>query len=474
MSDAEHMPSSHDMAAAAAAGGQPVSRRQFTAGGFAGAALAVAGRATGQDAVTVPADRRATGPLADYAHAADAATRFDPVDAGEFAGGSWRTLRLVSQRWRGVEWIHELSMYRPAGAVGPTMLLGIDGGKSAKVPEQGPLPITDTIRLLATVANAAHMPAAIIRQVPCQPMFDGLVEDGLIAHSFEQFVRTGDLTWPLLLPMVKAAVEGMNAASQVARAEWGIEADRFVVTGASKRGWTTWLTAAVDPRVVAAVPMVIDMLSMERQLRLQVESFGKLSEQLDDYTSRGIEKLVATPRGRELVEIVDPYSYRDTLTLPKLIALGTNDPYWPLEALEVYRSGLRGPCWVSYSPNSGHGLPPERIAGWLAAMARHAAGERPLPTIGWRFEPHAAGAACVLESDEPPAEVLLWRAESATRDFRQSRWTSTPLPVAGRERTAVIQRPTTGLAAALVQCRYDRTPWPLLLTSGVHVVGTTA
>ena len=448
-----------------------LSRRRFTAGALTTASLALAARATGQDTATALADRRATGPLADYAHAVDPATRLDAIDAGEFAGGSWRTLRLVSQRWRGVEWSHELSMYRPAGSGEATMLFGIDGGKAGKVPEKGPLPITDTIRLLATVANAANMPAAIIRQVPYQPMFDGLVEDGLIAHSFEQYVRTGDPSWPLLLPMVKAAVEGMHAVGRVARAEWGIDPRGFVVTGASKRGWTTWLTAAVDPRVVAAVPMVIDMLSMERQLRLQVESFGKLSEQLDDYTSRRIEKLVATPRGRELVEIVDPYRYRQALTLPKLIALGTNDPYWPLEALEVYRDGLHGPCWVSYSPNSGHGLPPERIAGLLAAMGRHATGERPLPTIDWQFEQDADGGRCVLEADEEPAEVLLWQAESATRDFRKARWTATPVPAAGRERTAAIARPAAGFGAALLQCRYERTPWPLLLTTGVQVVG---
>lgn len=448
----------------------PLTRRRFTAATLTTASLAVTARAAGQDAAA--ADRRAIGPLAEYAHAADPATRLDAIDAGEFAGGSWRTLRLVSQRWRGVEWSHELSMYRPAGAGGATMLFGIDGGGSAKIPTKGPLPITDTIRLLATVAEAANMPAAIIRQVPYQPMFDGLVEDGLIAHSFEQFVRTGDPSWPLLLPMVKAAVEGMHAAGRVARAEWGIDPQGFVVSGASKRGWTTWLTAAVDPRVVAAVPMVIDMLSMERQLRLQVESFGTLSEKLDDYTSRGIEKLVATPRGRELVAIVDPYNYRQELTLPKLIALGTNDPYWPLEALEVYRDGLRGPCWVSYSPNSGHGLPPERIAGLLAAMGRHAAGERPLPRIDWRFEPDAAGGRCVLQTDEEPAEVLLWRAESPSRDFRKARWTAAPVPAAGRERMVAIERPASGFGAALLQCRYERTPWPLLLTTGVQVVGS--
>ena len=467
MSETDSFPSPDECADRDAA---TLSRRRFAAGALATASLTLAGRAAGQ-AGGPAADRRGSGPLADYVQSVDAATRFDAVDAGEFAGGSWRTLRLVSQAWRGVEWAHEVSMYRPAGAGGSTMLFGVDGGKSTKVPERAPLPITDTIRLLATVANAANMPAAIIRQVPCQPMFDGLVEDGLIAHSFEQYVRTGDVTWPLLLPMVKAAVEGMTTATRVARDAWSLGIEGFVVAGASKRGWTSWLTAAVDPRVVAVVPMVIDMLSLERQLRLQVESFGRLSEQLDDYTSRGIEKLVATPRGRELLAVVDPYSYRHDLRLPKLIALGTNDPYWPLEALEVYRAGLPGPCWISYSPNSGHGLPPERIAGLLAAMGKHAAGGRPLPALEWRFEQDADGASCVLHSDEEPAESLLWRAESATKDFRRARWTAVPIADAGRALTVAIPRPAEGFGASLVQCRYDRKPWPLMLTTGVQVLG---
>ena len=34
-----------------------------------------------------------------------------------------------------------------------------------------------------------------------------------------------------------------------------LEVSKFVVAGASKRGWTTWTTGAVDPRVVGIEPV---------------------------------------------------------------------------------------------------------------------------------------------------------------------------------------------------------------------------
>jgi PhoPQ-activated pathogenicity-related protein len=457
-------------------------------GGLAAATLSLAGgRAVAQGDAAVaeavsPAEAkrfdapRATGPLADYVHAADAARRCEPVSQGELSDGTWRTFRLVSQRWQGVEWTHELSLYMPADVVaasgngGGPMLLWIDGGSSQKLPtaDAGP---SDAVTAAAKAGNAAGLPVAVIRQIPYQPMFGGLTEDGLIAHSFVEYAKTGDTTWPLLLPMVKAAVAAMDAAVEIARTEWKLDVEGFVVTGASKRGWTTWLTAAIDPRVMGVVPQVIDMLSMDRHLRLQTQSFGGLSDKLSDYTSRGIEKLLGTPRGRELIGIVDPYSYRDRLTAPKLISLGTNDPYWPLESLDLYRGDLPGRCWVSYCPNAGHGIPMQRWAGLVVAMGKHVSGDEPLPDLRWRFEPTGEGIGCVLHAAVQPERVVLWQAESATRDFRQAKWLPAAVAGDGPEWEVPLALGAGGgrWKAAFVEVHYPRKTMPLVLTTSVHV-----
>lgn len=451
----------------------PLSRREF-AGGLAASAL-VAGSLRAEPVAVAEAPPRpaAAGPLADYVRAHDPATRFTLVCRGELMGGEYLRGRLVSQRWRGVEWTHELSLFRPAApaADGP-MLLWIDGGSSGGVPADDSRGPGDATRILAQVATAAGLPAAVVRQVPFQPMFDGLVEDGLIAHTFVEFVKTGDTTWPLLLPMAKAAVEAMNAAATAAREHWDLNAGGFVVTGASKRGWTTWLAAALDDRVQGLVPAVIDMLSLEQHVGLQQKSFGGMSDKLVDYTSRGIEALLGSPRGRELVKIVDPFSYRDRIVQPKILALGTNDPYWPLEACGLYYDRLEGPRWVSYAPNTGHGLSGSHLAGLIAALGRHAAGVERLPEFAWSFE--ADGQAAVGQVGRPSeavAEAVAWRAESPSRDFRAARWQATAAERDGEGWQLRLPKPASGFAAGLIELRFPRQPARLVLTTGVKVVG---
>jgi PhoPQ-activated pathogenicity-related protein len=172
--------------------------------------------------------------------------------------------------------------------------------------------------------------------------------------------------------------------------------------------------------------MVIDMLNLRAQIDLQRATFGGLSAEVRDYEDIHLPERIDSETGRKLLAIVDPYSYRERLTLPKLILLGTNDPYWPVDALHLYWNGLPEPKRVLYLPNQTHDLRDiDRLIAGLAALHRYSAQGKALPQVSWTFERDTAGRVELsVTSDRRPRQVLAWSANSPTRDFRQARWTA--------------------------------------------------
>src|SRR5690606_24386449 len=243
------------------------------------------------------------------------------------------------------------------------------------------------------------------RQVPFQPLFKRR-EDALIAYTLDQYLRTGERDWPLLLPMVKSVVRAMDAVQSIARERWEASIAAVTVAGASKRDWKSGLTAAVDPRVVAVAPMVIDMLNMPAQIEHQRATWGDLSQEIADYAALDLPSRLQSTRGSELLSLVDPFSYRTRLTSAKLIILSTNDRYWPLDALKLYWSELPDPKHVLYVPNQGHGLRDvDRLVGALSALHRYAAAGETLPALRWSFAPRDHRLAIHIETQRPAARA---------------------------------------------------------------------
>jgi PhoPQ-activated pathogenicity-related protein len=422
------------------------------------------------------AEDLAPGPLAAYVARPDDSFGWSIRRTGQLGSAEYAELTFTSQTWREIVWKHQLFVLKP-----PTVddsrqgLLMIAGGRWR--PElEGPADETDRIpgeaHALAAIAAAIQAPVAVLLHVPHQPIFDGLTEDAAIAYTFEQYYRTGDPEWPLLLPMVKSAVRAMDAVEQFADRQWQLPLERFTVTGASKRGWTTWLTGAVDPRATALAPMVIDVLNMGPQMEHQKLSFGGFSEEIEDYTRLGLQDQIDTDAGRALNAIVDPYSYRAQLTQPKMILLGTNDRYWPLDALNIYWDGLEGEKHVSYVPNNGHGLKDlPRVAGAVAALHLQAAGKLTLPKMTWQLDESAVGLKLVLSSDPPPERAAVWRSSAATRDFRDSAWESASIDAGESGYAAELARPSDGFAAMFGEAQFDAGGLPYYLSTNVRILG---
>ncbi|GMV96707.1 MAG: hypothetical protein AMXMBFR83_10690 [Phycisphaerae bacterium] len=257
----------------------------------------------------------------------------------------------------------------------------------------------------------------------------------------------------------------------VARDDWKVEVPHFVVTGASKRGWTTYLTSVVDPRVQALAPMVFDTLSMNAQMKYQVESYGQYSEQIKDYTEARLQDHLDTPPGRKLVALVDPYAYLDKLTQPKFILLGTNDRYWTLDALNLYWPDLKGEKYVFYVPNSGHGLTDrKRVAANIAALVLRAAGKLELPRPEWSFKESDQGLTLTIASKVKPAGVVAWTTTARTRDFRKSQWSSQKLEAGSDTYTLTVPRPKSGFAAGFGELSYEIDGHPVYLSTTIRII----
>jgi PhoPQ-activated pathogenicity-related protein len=364
--------------------------------------------------------------LAHYVSSPDESYAWHLVRSTRIGRSQVHELILQSQTWRGVAWKHQLIIMLPDGVAPSTRqaFFFIHGGRWSPDYEDGTKPIPRKARIFVRVAEKMRAPVIVMRHVPFQPLFDRR-EDALIAYTFDQYLKTGEADWPLLLPMVKSAARGMDAVQEFGRDRLNMQFDRFTMAGASKRGWTSWLTAAVDPRVASVAPMVIDMLNMPAQIELQRATFGELSEEVQDYTKIDLPGRLGTDLGKRLIEIVDPYNYRVSLTQPKLILLGTNDRYWPLDALKLYWAGLPEPKRVLYLPNQGHGgVDAKRLIGSLSALHRYSSRGEALPRLTWSFALHGKQGALSVEADRRPRRVTAWTAVSATRDFRDSRWRS--------------------------------------------------
>lgn len=331
------------------------------------------------------------------------------------------SLDLVSQTWHGIRWQHRLLIFTPPRfAHADRVLLFIAGGAVGREP-----PESDR-RRFGQLARLCSARVAVLYQVPNQPLLGNRYEDDLISETFLRHLKSGDPTWPLLFPMVKSAVRAMDAVQEVAQQKLKTEVTGFVVSGASKRGWTTWLTAAVDKRVKGLAPLVIDVLNFQVQMKHQKQSWGKYSKQIGDYTSKGLIGLLEKRPRLPLWSWVDPFAYRDRLSQPKLIINGTNDPYWCIDALNNYWPGLTGKKHALYIPNAGHGLKggQAQLSATLAAFFRAGAQQRPLPTLTWKHRQGKQRLSLDVISNEPPLRAELWSAHSKTRDFRKSKFTA--------------------------------------------------
>ncbi|HKQ07280.1 MAG TPA: PhoPQ-activated protein PqaA family protein [Blastocatellia bacterium] len=416
----------------------------------------------------------------------DPAYAWKPMATTAGPGYKCSVIELTSQTWRSAAevdrpvWKHWLIIVKPEQISHDTALLFIGGGSN-----KDPMPAGATERLIRFAVETQSV-VAELRMVPNQPLVfsdspdQRRSEDDLIAYSRVRQMQSGDDAWLVRLAMVKSGVRALDAIQEFMAGDAGgrFKVRDFVVSGGSKRGWTTWLVAAVDRRVRAIMPVVIDALNSEPITRHQYEAYGFFSQALEDYVRHKIfPDKVGTPEYQHILAIEDPYNYlkRERVRqMPKYMVNASGDQFFLPDNSQFYYSRIEGEKYLRYVPNAKHNLEGTDAAESLLAFYQAVLNKVRRPQFSWVKE---KDGALVVTVKDKPLEVNLWQATNPeARDFRVDTigkaYTRTALSEAkpgvyvGR-----VEKPARGYTALFVELVYPsggKTPFKF--TTEVSVV----
>ncbi|MCG6898057.1 MAG: PhoPQ-activated pathogenicity-related family protein [Thiocapsa sp.] len=375
--------------------------------------------------------------LDDYVEKGDPAYGFGQEGTRHKEGYTVFVIQMRSQSWRSFQevdrtlWEHELLIAVPWVTYSGnqnTSLLIVNGGTNTAEPNE------DNDQLLGTLAIATGSVAAMISQVPNQQLTfsdetESRLEDELLAYGMDKYLVTGDPEWLIQLPMTKAVVRAMDTVQTFAR-----EADfawpnvprinDFIILGGSKRGWATWLAAAVEAqkgeasRVRGIVPVSIDLLNLGEQFTHHWDAYGFYAPAVQDYADFDLPCRALSPRGEAMLEIIDPYAYRDRLTMPKLILNSAGDQFFLPDSSQFYFDALPLPRQLRYTFNTDHSqgqdlaaiIPP--TLSWMSDVLDDKQG----PRFRWSLE---ADGTIRVQTFTEPERVRVWQATNPSgRDFR--------------------------------------------------------
>lgn len=400
-----------------------------------------------------------------------------------------RDYLLTSQTWSPESlvtpavWQHDVAIYLPTDAL-PTraVLLSTNGARNAAPGSPAQAASELPPEALAALAQRSRTVVIAVSDIPNQALTyrgDGTPrrEDDSVAYTWSQFLKAPQQrkTMPLHVPMAAAIARAMSLAE---RELAPLKIQRFILAGASKRGWASWHAAIADRRVEAVVPFVIDILNMPAVLDHMYRVYGgNWPIAFNAYAKQGITSQLQTAEFAQLVQLQDPLSYlhtpyRKRLSIPKYIVNASGDDFFLPDNTQFFYDALPGSKALRVVPNSGHKGIRAVIVDTLLPFITRLQQRRPLPQLGDALQ---AGATpqIRLRFSERPIRLQLWSASNAqARDFRYAcgiRYSATPLALPRGGRIAVpVNMPATGWSAYFIEATYAD---GLVATSQTYVLG---
>jgi len=352
------------------------------------------------------------------------------------------TLNVTSQTWltpedfvgtNGYLWQHQVTCIVPTllehfGVAG----IYVTGGSQEQTP---PGLSSEDVEVATVLALESNTVVCSLFQVPNQdiqfandPSHRKRGEDALVAYSWLNFINAGfdsaASKYIVNLPMTKSVSATMTAIQQ-----WAptinplLKPTRFMIAGASKRGWTTWLIGASDKRVVGIAPIVMDMLNFYENVKHMPYAYGGWTFAFKDYCDAQITKYIDTPQLQALANVVDPLMYKAQLTMPKLVIDATGDEFFMPDDDYFWWGNLTGDTYRLMAQNAEHSEATgifELLNGVHGFYDSLILGQS-RPSLDWTIGDDGTIAAT---TNKQPKAVKLWHANTTTvnqhtrRDFR--------------------------------------------------------
>lgn len=421
--------------------------------------------------------------LDNYVHSIDGSYEYEVIKKVPGEGFTTYIVNLISQTFltkkdiNRTKWKHWLIIVSPDEIKHTTGMLIIGAGDNDGSIPEGP------DQIAVKYAKATNSVVATLGMVPNQPLtFVGESkprwEDAIIAYTWDKYLTTGEERWPLRMAMTKSAVAAMDAIQSILLEEEGKKIKKFVVSGASKRGWTTWTTGGVDNRVEAIVPVVIDLLNLEPSFKHHWSVYGFWAPAIQDYVDMQIVDWWSSKEMRSLIKLVDPFSIKERFEMPKLLINAAGDEFFLPTSSQFYFDELPGEKYLRYVPNADHNVS-ERTDALETILAFYASilNDIPRPQFSWELKENGS---IEVRSETKVNEVIMWSATNETaRDFRKdtigNSWESQVLRL-NEDGTylGMPNKPKKGWKAYFLEMTYQtRFGLNLKLTTPVRVIPDT-
>ncbi|EDR6298369.1 PhoPQ-regulated protein [Salmonella enterica subsp. enterica serovar Berkeley] len=384
---------------------------------------------------------------------------------------------LNSQTWspQGVvspeRWQNGVDIYIPDSAREKNALVVINNGSNNNGSGTPVAPTNFNEEELSRIAIATRTVVISVSNVPNQVLsYQGVTtplgEDNSVAYSWKLFI--GDThkyqDASLHIPMAASVSQAFRLAKKELTQQ---NINKFIVTGASKRGWAAWLTALSDPDVGAVVPFAMDLLNTQKSLEHMYQSYGKnWPVAFYPYYNQGIDQQIGTDKFARLMRLEDPLTYLNTdmgdrLKIDKYIINASGDDFYVPDNSHFYYGLLPGSKSLRVVPNSTHNGILSVAEQSLITFVNRFQEKQKLPEITENVQSRGDGKKeLVVNFSEKPVAILQWTARNpAARDFRYAcdiKYNSVPVSLTTGDNTLSISltTPDSGWQATYIEATF--------------------